>query len=74
MQSVSAARGEVFLDARGGDRSLRVTWHGERGVVVLSLWRDSVCVGTFRVDAEDLPRFVEALEVGTAAPSTRAAS
>ena len=32
-------RGRVFLDARGGDRALRVSWHHEAGVVVLSLWR-----------------------------------
>jgi hypothetical protein len=58
---VNPARGEVFLDPRGGDRSLRVTWHGERGVVVLSLWRDSVCTGSFRLEADELPRFIRVL-------------
>ena len=40
---------EVFLDPRGDDRSLRVTWHQEAQLVVLSLWRDNVCAGTFRL-------------------------
>ena len=37
--------GQIFLDARGGDRALRVSWHAEAGLVVLSLWRDNVCSG-----------------------------
>ena len=37
--------GEVFLDARGADRALRVSWHGEADVVVLSLWRGGACTG-----------------------------
>ena len=41
--------GSVFLDARGGDRALRATWHQDAGVVVLSLWRDNVCAGSFRL-------------------------
>ena len=59
--------GEVFLDARGGDRALRVTWHGEAGVVVLSLWRDRTCAGSFRLDAGDVPGLVEVLREGLAA-------
>ena len=46
------AHGQVFLDGRGDERSLRVSWHrevGVEGVVVLSLWRDGVCVGSFRI-------------------------
>jgi hypothetical protein len=39
---MSAARplpelGSIFLDARGGDRALRVSWHAESDLVVLSL-------------------------------------
>jgi len=74
VQSVNPARGEVFLDPRGGDRSLRVTWHGDRGVVVLSLWRDSVCAGTFRLEADELPRFVRALAQGLPAEPPQAAA
>jgi hypothetical protein len=61
--------GEVFLDARGGARTLRVSWHqgagrDEAGIVVLSLWRGGVCVGTFRLLAEEVPDLVEALRRG----------
>jgi hypothetical protein len=56
--------GEAFLDARGGGRALRVSWHGEAGVVVLSLWSGATCRGTFRLPAEEVPDLVEALRVG----------
>jgi hypothetical protein len=74
VQSVNPTRGEVFLDPRGGDRSLRVSWHGDRGVVVLSLWRGSVCAGSFRLEAEELPRFIRALADGLPAEPPRAAA
>jgi len=61
------ATGEVFLDARGDDRALRVTWHTEVGVVVLSLWKDRTCAGTFRLDVEDVPALIEVLRQGLAA-------
>lgn len=54
-------RGDIFLDARGGDRSLRVTWHPESAVVVFSLWRGRTCVGSFRLPVEDAPALVEIL-------------
>lgn len=53
--------GEVFLDARGDDRALRVSWHPEADVVVLSLWRGPVCAGSFRLAVEDVPALVELL-------------
>jgi len=62
--------GSAFLDARGGDRSLRVTWHPEDGLVVLSLWRDNVCAGSFRVATEDVPHLIETLVAGLAQSST----
>ena len=58
------ASGEVFLDARGDRRALRVSWHREVGMVVLSLWREGVCAGTFRLAAEDVPVLVETLRAG----------
>jgi hypothetical protein len=58
------AYGDVFLDGRGGDRSLRVSWHHEVRVVVLSLWRDGVCVGSFRLDADEVPALIEVLSNG----------
>lgn len=64
------ATGEVFLDARGGARSLRVTWHPDEqepagtGIMVLSLWRHGVCSGTFRLAVEDVPNLIDVLRSG----------
>jgi hypothetical protein len=60
------AAGSIFLDARGGGRALRVTWHPESDLVVLSLWRDNVCAGSFRLAADEVPALIELLQ---AAPS-----
>ncbi|MGH3471576.1 MAG: hypothetical protein ACRDPG_05975 [Nocardioidaceae bacterium] len=62
--SAYPARGEVFLDARGNGRAMRLTWHHESDVVVLSLWRDGTCAGTFRLAREDVNEFVDALVDG----------
>ncbi len=56
--------GAVFLDPRGEDRSLRVTWHQEAQLVVLSLWRDNVCAGTFRLAADEVPGLIALLRQG----------
>ncbi len=56
--------GEIFLDARGAGRSLRISRHAEAGVVVLSLWRSTVCVGTFRLPVEEVPDLVAVLRDG----------
>jgi hypothetical protein len=61
------AAGEAFLDARGGGRALRVSWHTEAGMVVLSLWSGSSCTGSFRLAAEDVPQLVDALREGLGA-------
>ena len=44
----------MFLDERG--TGLRVTWHPERDIVVLSVWQEDSCVGTFRMPVQDIPR------------------
>jgi hypothetical protein len=44
----------MFLDERG--TALRVTWHPERDLVVLSVWQGDSCVGTFRMPVQDVPR------------------
>ena len=56
--------GAVFLDPRGEDRSLRVTWHQESLLVVLSLWRGNVCAGTFRLAADEVPDLIALLRQG----------
>jgi hypothetical protein len=44
----------MFLDERG--TALRVTWHPERDLVVLSVRQGDRCVGTFRMPVQDVPR------------------
>ena len=56
--------GSIFLDARGGDRALRVSWHHESGLVVLSLWRDNVCAGSFRLAVDEVPELIRMLSEG----------
>ncbi|MBA2418990.1 MAG: hypothetical protein H0V59_08655 [Nocardioidaceae bacterium] len=43
-----------------------MTWHHEVGVAVLSLWRDDLCVGSFRLAGEDVPALVNMLVDGLA--------
>ena len=56
--------GSVFLDARGGDRALRVSWHTEAGLVVLSLWHGNVCGGSFRLAVDEVPDLIDMLRDG----------
>ncbi len=58
------AGGEIFLDGRGSHRTLRLSWHGEDGLVVLSLWRGGLCTGTFRLAIEEVPALIDVLRRG----------
>jgi hypothetical protein len=40
---------------------MRLTWHHEADLVVLSMWRDGTCAGTFRLAKEDVNPFIDAL-------------
>ena len=55
---------EFFLDTRGDARSLRVRWHHEDGLVLLSLWRGNECTGTFRLPIDEVPGLIDALRAG----------
>ena len=60
---MSAARplpqlGSIFFDDRGDDRALRVSWHSEADLVVLSLWRDNVCAASFRLSVDEVPDLI----------------
>lgn len=48
-------------DQRASGRFLRVSWHRKRGVVVISQWRDGVCVATTPVELTQVPRIVRLL-------------
>ncbi|MCW3814003.1 hypothetical protein ONA91_05980 [Micromonospora sp. DR5-3] len=52
--------GDLFTDLRGEDRTLRVSYHPDRGAVVLSLW-STLCRGSFRMPVDDLGRLLTLL-------------
>lgn len=58
--------GEVFVDVTRPERSMRVTWHHEQGVAVVSLWSGGTCTATLRLPTAEVPRLVTALVEGLA--------
>jgi hypothetical protein len=52
----------LFADEQGV--GLRATWHLERGVVNLSVWRENRCVETFRLAVGDAARLAGFLVEG----------
>lgn len=58
--------GLMLADAQRAGRALRVTWHHERDVVVLSLWQAESCIGSFRLETAGVPTLVAALVQGLA--------
>jgi hypothetical protein len=54
--------GDLFVDVRGEDRTMRVSCHADRGMVVVSLWAGTLCRGSFRVSAADLDRLIDSLD------------
>lgn len=62
--------GDVFTDVRGDDRRMRVSYHEDPGVVVVSLWADTVCRGTFRLAARDVTRLAAVLSHVELSPDT----
>ena len=63
-RAAGVGHGAVVPDVRGEDRALRTTWHHEVGVVVLSVWRENVCVATVRLAPDDARALVEVLAAG----------
>jgi hypothetical protein len=53
--------GDVFADVRDEGRTLRVSYHEDRGVVVLSLWSGAICRGSFRMNTADVGRLLAVL-------------
>jgi hypothetical protein len=53
--------GDVFQDVRGDDRTMRVSYHQDRGVMVVSLWAGPVCRGSFRLAADEIGRLAALL-------------
>lgn len=48
----AVATGRWFDDPRHPGRRLRVSRHPGDGAVVVSLWRDEVCTGSFRLGVD----------------------
>ena len=61
----------LFVDERG--MGLRATWHPERGIVNLSVWREDRCVETFWLSIADAGRLATFLVAGLADAATLAA-
>ena len=45
-----------FPDARDGDRHFRVSWHDLQRQVILSQWREGICVASTPLPLEEVPR------------------
>jgi hypothetical protein len=54
----------LFADERGV--GLRATWHPERGIVNVSIWRDDHCTETFWLSPADARRLASFLVTGLA--------
>jgi hypothetical protein len=74
----SLGRRVVVEDVRRDDTFMRVTWHPESNVFVVSHWRGEVCVAATRIPPEAAPDLVNLLVKGlaesVAATSTAATS
>jgi hypothetical protein len=62
-------QGDVFFDCGRPDRSLRLSRHPDAGVIVLSIWNGGVCQGTFRLQADQVGMFADALLSPPAPPT-----
>ncbi|HZC70828.1 MAG TPA: hypothetical protein VE442_09050 [Jatrophihabitans sp.] len=40
------SHGDVFFDVRDDGRNLRLNWHPDQGIVVLSTWRHGSCIAS----------------------------
>jgi hypothetical protein len=56
--------GGVFIDANRAARALRVSWHTDDGIVVLSIWDGPRCTGTVRIPVDEVPDVIRSLTLG----------
>jgi len=56
----------IVEDVRRDDTFMRVTWHADAGVFVVSHWRGEVCVAATRIPAAAVPELVSLLVTGLA--------
>lgn len=53
--------GGVYDDVRGDGHALRVTYHPDEDLCVISIWRSGNCAATFRVRRAELPDLISGL-------------
>ncbi len=62
-------------DQRRGDSRLRMSWHDDKEVLVVSHWRGPICVASTPVEVKDLPGMItlmaQAIEEAAAASGDR---
>jgi hypothetical protein len=58
------SHGDVFFDVRDDGRNLRINWHHERDLVVLSTWRHGTCIASCQIDRSDVPNLISQLVDG----------
>ena len=68
--SVATRRRVLITDARSDGKHLRVTWHRDRGLFVVSIWHDDVCTGTVQVPIADAPQLIGLFVDGLAQRAT----
>jgi hypothetical protein len=68
------ASGDVFLDARDQGRAMRLSWHHDGRLAVMSIWRAGTCVASFQLGGNDVPAFVESLVRSLADQQVRSAT
>jgi hypothetical protein len=62
--------GDVFFDIRDDGRNLRLSWHDDQALLVLSTWRHGSCTASCQLDRQDVARLVTHLVEGLAAQPT----
>jgi hypothetical protein len=53
--------GDLFVDARGEERTMRVSLHPERGLAVLSIWAGLSCRASFQLPLDEAIRLSKVL-------------
>lgn len=55
------AVGGVYADTRGDGHALRVSYHAESDLCIVSIWRGNLCVGTARLGRTDVAELIGGL-------------
>ena len=55
----SLGRRVIVEDVRRDDTYMRVTWHGENGVFVVSHWSGDLCVAATRIPLDAAPDLIQ---------------